>query len=73
MRTLSSLPMDSPGLTSLLHARGINMRYLGRIATLLEAPIEAAADDRGSAEAAQSAQRLAHVRRRARRGPVRAR
>ena len=27
-------PMDGEGLTSAMHARGINMRYLGQVATL---------------------------------------
>lgn len=32
----ASFPMDGPSLRSLLHKRGINMRYLGKIATLSE-------------------------------------
>lgn len=32
----ASFPMDGPSLRNLLHKRGINMRYLGKIATLSE-------------------------------------
>lgn len=31
----TSVPMDGAGLTEALHARGINVRYLGRVALAL--------------------------------------
>lgn len=32
----TSAPMDGAGLTEALHARGINVRYLGRVAAALK-------------------------------------
>lgn len=36
--TMSSLPMDSCGLTEFLHSRGVNIRYLGKIYKMCKTP-----------------------------------
>ena len=33
--TLNSSPIDGIALTDILHSRGINMRYLGKIASMV--------------------------------------
>lgn len=44
LKTLDSIPTDSLSLEAFFHARGVNMRYLGKVLSLVYKPKENDAD-----------------------------